>query len=1406
MPRKDPRAIASAEPFTADVLLKIHYIYSMTEGGFSWGKLDWKDFQRVSLLLYREDRDDPAIEEYLRQGHFQAGIDLFSFRQATGKYVCIQCKHSALSLAKLKAAVNLFLACEFADNTETFIVTTTAQMQTPTIQTWITQQKITFREQKGIGFDVWDKQRLESLLTRHYLIVEKYFGSAEAIANCFKPKFAMPELLPVPAFIARHIQPFKEKINCDRWHTSDAPRPALTLTDLLTVPADNKGICLIGEAYEGKSSLFRQTAWELGQLDLSLAPLILDLKFCSVLPIPQLLDTNFGTWRQVPAKDLVVLLDGLDEVPAEQFNTVAGFIRDFKKEHPAIRTTVSCRKMFYKYQNLEMELRGFEAYELLELHMRQIFDHLEPPLGGREKAMDFYHEMNALGIADLLGTPFYLINLTKWFTDPAVDMPKNKMDIANRFVDESLKISSTRRMRTGLSLDKYRVKYRIVLKQFALVLQIKGVNACAEDELQQLFVQHDIDLLTHSSILNIKGDQWSFINSIFQEQLAALGLQKLNVNKVIELTTLGDQIRKVSKKWIQTLATYLSLIPEHDANRTQVINLIEADNIELLALSEGSKFSQEFRFEVLRKILDRAKHYQAHLVVIDESDLAAFAGNADAVVDRLIGIINSDVVVTVRIIACRTLRHLQLTEAQADRYSRVAKALLPVLQHADLGRLLLEALAHYPREDSMFLSRLLQNPALEHSHEFRQGFYQYLSSHKLVDQYYDWLLNGFEPLRHYKSGTLHFGSEKRLLDILLTTRDRSLVSKLLDVVKSEAFQEQFRHDKDGVKQFYYSLTKTCAEIYRSEPAIIFSVVNYLAHIGGHHYDGDLNELSEFLELTQTHALALRIVLLTKNQEVYQKYAHSGAMHPACFGELFYAIEENELDQLGFRILSNGLYHTRHADYAIRLEQMGEKLFGLVQKPDPKAEAWRRAEERKRKNDLLFICSRAAFREAVIQLFELACDSVIKTDILYQRFDDDNPMNSIASNHLRNFVTLQAEAKTASLQICMEAVNDDVYFNGWRGHELFHSYLKHYYPEEIQRLLQSFYQEQILCFPFAKLNTDGSRHLADLAEVLMKIWAEYQWSTSDDTLLEFSRINLESYGGIHFAEVNKHKSVTALLIKHFADRPHLLKAKVLKNLAGGLRNFQVIGTQFEICRELKIKEALPYLLDAIKHKKSETHHEDDYMSLYIAFGGCHAELLAIFEGITKLNDYLFMFMVKLLAPVYPEKVASRLLECLRSTNAADEGKKVEAAQRLAQMGNREGFLFLINKLKAGKTAPFDIQGKIAYWNVDTRWGLDQVKPLMFLLLDEKTEALPFYHSPKYLVLEILSGFSTKSEAELILVTSFMHECANELGNAYPKNFGHLSWHAEQLTERYRQINIVPPGNKKIRELFQAISDS
>jgi hypothetical protein len=367
---------------------------------------------------------------------------------------------------------------------------------------------------------------------------------------------------------------------------------------------------------------------------------------------------------------------------------------------------------------------------------------------------------------------------------------------------------------------------------------------------------------------------------------------------------------------------------------------------------------------------------------------------------------------------------------------------------------------------------------------------------------------------------------------------------------------------------------------------------------------------EFLELTQSYSLGFRIALLHDKASL-QNYAFSGALRPACYADICYAVEEDLLSREGFDVCCSGLYYSQQREEYTQLEEIGLQAFGFKNEPNPKAVSYREAQERKKRNDLLYIGSRAAFREGIIELFKVAGRNTISIVELYERFDEDNPLIEVNSSLLTSFITDQANDKEATLEACLRMVDDQLYFKIWRADKLMQSHIIQYYPDLVKGHIENYYNEEINAFPFTQISVDSSYNELYQCKQLLKIWAEYQFTTSDAVLLEFIRVNTEGYGGIRFAADNKRKSVTNLLLAHFDGRKHLLKQRVLTNLQSGLRNAQVIGTHMEFCRVLEIKEALPYILNFILSEHSDTRYEDDYMTLYVSLGGPHSDLLPVF---------------------------------------------------------------------------------------------------------------------------------------------------------------------------------------------------
>lgn len=139
-------------------------------------KLSWQNFERLCFRL----ADKSSVEfgaRYGKQGQSQDGIDLF-VRQPTGKYCIWQVKrHKSFSASDVKDAVNKFLAGEWAEKTEIFILATQCALDSKKTQDEIEVQA---EKLKSLGnpvvFIPYDGEKLSSILKQYPDLVDDFFG------------------------------------------------------------------------------------------------------------------------------------------------------------------------------------------------------------------------------------------------------------------------------------------------------------------------------------------------------------------------------------------------------------------------------------------------------------------------------------------------------------------------------------------------------------------------------------------------------------------------------------------------------------------------------------------------------------------------------------------------------------------------------------------------------------------------------------------------------------------------------------------------------------------------------------------------------------------------------------------------------------------------------------------------------------------------------------------------------------------------------------------------------------------------------------------------------------------------------------------------------------------------------
>ncbi len=140
-----------------------------------FGALTWENFERLCHRLTALGGDVEHCARYGRQGDAQEGIDIFA-RQVDGRYQCLQAKrHQSFNAAKIRSAVELFVAGNWFSRTARFTIAVQASLRSPEVQEEIERQAKSLRE-SGIVFAALDGEDLTEKLRSYPAIVDDFFG------------------------------------------------------------------------------------------------------------------------------------------------------------------------------------------------------------------------------------------------------------------------------------------------------------------------------------------------------------------------------------------------------------------------------------------------------------------------------------------------------------------------------------------------------------------------------------------------------------------------------------------------------------------------------------------------------------------------------------------------------------------------------------------------------------------------------------------------------------------------------------------------------------------------------------------------------------------------------------------------------------------------------------------------------------------------------------------------------------------------------------------------------------------------------------------------------------------------------------------------------------------------------
>jgi hypothetical protein len=1368
----------------------------------NWNKIDgWEKFERLSLYLVDEELKLNTFNLYLKKGYEQEGIDIKGFDFNTGRYSCVQCKHvETLTLPELKKLIEKFKSGGFYNKTSRFILTTTADLTDKKIEDYIAEQEDAFKK-ADISFQCWDKVKITEKLKKYTRIVEHFFSLGDAVAWCMRPNTQEPRIQQVPNFIERKISPFKNRESFD---IADIMRNYYEETRLhnLLIPLDRQTprICLLGEPQDGKTSLIRQTAYELQNLPVPTVPILVELKNTPAQPISAVLNTFHPYWMNQPSCEMVVILDGLDEVAGEDFIETLKYINGFAIEYPTIPVIVSCRNLFYYRYRIKEILKDFQFFELSPLSYQFIDTYVDGKL--KAQAEQFKTTITQNDLWSLLYKPFFLTYLANLYLLPGKSIPDSRIAILDHCIDHSLEPAKARQIRKGKLFEHKIMVYKKAMRKLSFALQLASKNSFHEEEMQVLFSDDELDLLQHSTLISRTQIHWSFNTALFQEHLSGSVLSSFSFEEIRRLTTVGEAVKKIKTKWVQTLASSLSVLDINDQKRKDLVSLIEADNVELLTLAEPNQFSNEEKLAVLQKIIRRYKLNNTRPVFNDirENNIGGFCRGADQATEFLIKTIAGKSNERIKNTCWRILQYCT-PKRKYDKtlYDLAAKELFKT-KDGYYANNILETLAGLSIGNAAMIEKLIAHPSLQSNHDYRNGVYQLIISLNLVDSYYDYGLQGYATLFEHNKEISHSMSEKTLETFLLSTRQEKYIGRLLIRIANEDWLNFYHYKSTFADSFIDKFTRKLIETYSINPLVIFPIVKFFRFTARKHSTKDFAKLKTFFAATGTKQVALEIFFL--DPEDNRQWEFYELVDEECFDYILFLHEENIISGATLRTIFGSLRH--HST-----SQLAELFFARAQsalegnlynkEQDKEALAYQQMYERRIENDKKYIRSVDEFRNGIRQFFTDYGKKAASADDLYIDNDSRAKRQETASNFIYNFLVDRLRRNNiVYLTDCLTFLESEDAFEDFSATQLLHYNHSREEIREFISLLSSYYSKYIGTTDFtnAVYELHGRFYIKHRPSILADIFQRFKFETPQHILPELLWLDRNT-------NRDRQKDTLSAVVIERLDSDHMaaLPQKISSRIRNRIINHEVLENHLQICHTHKFTLIVPDILQLISKKQLRQYYYADATKIYLSLGGSVEELVPIFKSISDFTEPYFWFLGDQLRNSHEKLVKEQLLNCLRDHENANI--KLDAAKRLTDMGEKSGFSFIMEKLRTERVSPITIQGGYKLYNVETDFALSEMKDMCHLILDRAEDShRQFYTVPGNVMLEVLYGLAMKSEADLLKVDKFLRQNFKKLKPTH-SNAIDLLWYAERHLEEYRKSDSTKHTIEQIHTIISLL---
>jgi hypothetical protein len=1161
------------------------------------------------------------------------------------------------------------------------------------------------------------------------------------------------------------VKPYLQRKVCE---TSDAgPFSVFFLAeekmhDLADVIERQRRIILLCDAGVGKSTELKRIAALCSQPGSRFHVELISLNKYVNQSIPEMLCTH---WAQVPGDQLLVVLDGFDEIESQNRNTAIRRIESFADDQTDVHLLVSCRTNFYNRESAESSgtLEHFASYTLLDLNDDVINAYLTEVLGNRKVV--FLERIADNQLHDLLRSPFYLTRLASLFRERG-SLPQTKAGIFEELIYQSLKFD-TEKFRTTDQLNDKRGGIIETLERLALAMETLGRNYISSEEYRRIVPDSAArDLIEYCTLWHKRGAEeiaWQFDHNNFQEYLAArlLARQTLSVTK--SFMSFEPDYSKIIPSWTNALSFLLSILDSGASKFTHLIEWVKRIDPETLIHAEPDKIPIAIRESYLRNIFE---DYKRKEIAIDyekfsHRQLARF-GQSDETVRYLMDEADAPAGVATLINAISLLRYVMVPFDQKERASALFERYAKDANQEGYARYLaLVALTDHSFNSRELIDRVVSAARSSPNDHVRHGLYYMILNSKYLDDNIDVFLDGIE----HAGGIDPTGGRTTLAQGLTNARTPDAVKLVLSHMKG---RPGLWSRRTFLEEYIPVIISNAAAAHSVDSTIYSMVIEVLYALSLSYHRKEAESVTSFFDLTNTRFEAFKYVLL--DRENCQKHQRDWfdllALLADDDGLSLFAVlfSKNALSERDVWAFQNSLGLFRAGALFLQFNTLINKVSNNQFVLPPSRD--RNAENRQmstRNFQLLF--DKQAFTNAVIQVFEGRQTNELSTEGIGAIFSEGD-------EHGQKYSTLALQSLWEIAKSNKDTVTKDVAIrvieNSWERVSIvkIHKYME----DDAEIVLTADQRDLITRWCEASLrqvdfrtaivvNQDGSWNTNSIGTMLWFFQRRLDLQFPEDVMLDMLSYELFDQSDLKG-------------IEYFEDRLDRadMTQRVLENLDIGIESPYVLKNHLAYCRRHHLGDVIPFALRELVSPKSDSWARQDALETVLFFQNAQRNLEKVLVQIT--DNFKWTVLSKLVDQ--SSQIGIDMLR--RIMKEGDEEERLRAAQYLMEVQDLEALRFYVEHIERTRQYPAGPTEKSPLRHLQSVEALPLLLRLLRISVDPSTIAADQFSFLYNVVLDAMSRVALMSHESFERVRdalkAFIAENKAELPNVKTLYF-HLS---------------------------------